>query len=161
LRLVDPSLAKCGLMDGDKILEFLAFFLRVANLEQCDSAPGRQRHGRRDRRRSRLPSGPIIPAVRASIALPGIFTPGKIGGRLLLDGGLINPCRSTSAVKWGPRWSWPWTSTPRFSKAGNYNARPIHRRGRMLNLFSTLIHSIYIMQRTVNLMRLEKSLPTS
>ncbi|WP_377892202.1 patatin-like phospholipase family protein [Alkalihalobacillus sp. R86527] len=35
-------------------------------------------------------SGPIAEAVRASIAIPGIFTPEKIGDRLLVDGGVID-----------------------------------------------------------------------
>ena len=49
-----------------------------------------------------LQSGPIHEAVRASIALPGIFSPARIDGRWLLDGGLCNPipvsvCRALGA----------------------------------------------------------------
>jgi NTE family protein len=36
-------------------------------------------------------SGPIIPAVAASFALPGIFKPVVQGGRVLVDGGSVNP----------------------------------------------------------------------
>jgi NTE family protein len=35
--------------------------------------------------------GPLVPAVAASMALPAIFTPVAHHGRLLLDGGLVNP----------------------------------------------------------------------
>jgi NTE family protein len=35
--------------------------------------------------------GPLRPALAASIALPALFTPVTIGGRLLMDGGLVNP----------------------------------------------------------------------
>ncbi len=38
-----------------------------------------------------LRSGSAIDAVRASIALPGLFTPVMREGRLLVDGGLVNP----------------------------------------------------------------------
>jgi NTE family protein len=38
-----------------------------------------------------LQSGSIDEAVRASIALPGIFSPARIGDRWLVDGGLSNP----------------------------------------------------------------------
>jgi NTE family protein len=38
-----------------------------------------------------LRSGSTLHAVRASIALPGLFTPVLHGGRLLVDGGLVNP----------------------------------------------------------------------
>jgi NTE family protein len=35
-------------------------------------------------------TGPVITAVRASISVPGIFTPVKVRGRYLVDGGLVN-----------------------------------------------------------------------
>ncbi len=49
-----------------------------------------------------LREGPVIDAVRASIALPGLFTPAQQDGRLLVDGGLVNPvpvslCRALGA----------------------------------------------------------------
>lgn len=49
-----------------------------------------------------LRDGPVIDAVRASMALPGLFTPAQQKGRLLVDGGLVNPvpvslCRAMGA----------------------------------------------------------------
>lgn len=49
-----------------------------------------------------LQSGPVLEAVRASIALPGLFTPVARDGRWLVDGGLVNPvpvslCRALGA----------------------------------------------------------------
>jgi NTE family protein len=38
-----------------------------------------------------LNSGPLRPAIAASIALPVIFEPVMLGGRVLIDGGLVNP----------------------------------------------------------------------
>lgn len=38
-----------------------------------------------------IDSGPVRNAVAASIAIPLIFSPVKHGGRLLVDGGLVNP----------------------------------------------------------------------
>jgi len=35
-------------------------------------------------------TGPVITAVRASISVPGLFTPVKVRGRYLVDGGLVN-----------------------------------------------------------------------
>jgi len=35
--------------------------------------------------------GPVDHAIRASIAIPGVITPAVINGRVLVDGGLINP----------------------------------------------------------------------
>jgi len=36
-------------------------------------------------------TGDLIEAVRASISVPGIFTPVRNDGRVLVDGGLVNP----------------------------------------------------------------------
>jgi NTE family protein len=38
-----------------------------------------------------LTNGPVIPAIAASSALPTILKPVKLGGRILVDGGFINP----------------------------------------------------------------------
>lgn len=34
--------------------------------------------------------GPVMPAVRASMAVPGIFAPVQLDGRVLVDGGVVN-----------------------------------------------------------------------
>jgi NTE family protein len=36
-------------------------------------------------------SGPLIPAIRASMSIPALFEPVRIGDRVLVDGGLTNP----------------------------------------------------------------------
>ncbi len=38
-----------------------------------------------------LSEGPVYRAVRASISIPGIFEPVRIGGRLLVDGAVVTP----------------------------------------------------------------------
>lgn len=38
-----------------------------------------------------LRAGSVVEALRASVALPGLFTPAKLDGDLLVDGGLVNP----------------------------------------------------------------------
>jgi NTE family protein len=49
-----------------------------------------------------LREGSIADAVRASIALPGLFTPVQRGdGRLLVDGGLVNPVPASLARAMG------------------------------------------------------------
>lgn len=39
----------------------------------------------------RIGQGKVIDAIRASIAIPGIFTPFKRGKQYLIDGGVVNP----------------------------------------------------------------------
>ncbi|GAB6056925.1 hypothetical protein JCM31598_00420 [Desulfonatronum parangueonense] len=38
-----------------------------------------------------LDQGPLIPAVKVSMAVPGLFAPVSLNGRLLVDGGTVNP----------------------------------------------------------------------
>lgn len=38
-----------------------------------------------------LDAGPLLPAIRASMGLPGLFTPIRVKGRVLVDGGGVNP----------------------------------------------------------------------
>src|SRR5215204_7637680 len=35
--------------------------------------------------------GPLVEALRASYALPGVFDPVRLGGRWLMDGAIVNP----------------------------------------------------------------------
>jgi NTE family protein len=44
-----------------------------------------------------LTRGPLVEALTASYALPGIFDPVKLGGRWLMDGALVNPVPVTAA----------------------------------------------------------------
>ncbi|TNE83291.1 MAG: patatin-like phospholipase family protein [Gammaproteobacteria bacterium] len=38
-----------------------------------------------------LDKGALIPAIRASMSLPGLFEPVRVGDRILIDGGAVNP----------------------------------------------------------------------
>lgn len=48
--------------------------------------------------------GSIIPAIRASISLPGIFKPVDIDGRLLADGGAVMPVPIVAARELAPEY---------------------------------------------------------
>src|SRR6202030_900950 len=50
-----------------------------------------------------LSSGPAIPALLASCAIPGVFPPVNIGGRELIDGGVANHTPIAAAVALGAR----------------------------------------------------------
>lgn len=51
-----------------------------------------------------LSRGPLVEAMRASYALPGIFRPVKIEGRWLFDGALVNPIPVTVCRALGARY---------------------------------------------------------
>ena len=48
-----------------------------------------------------LTHGPMVDAMRASYALPGIFSPVLIGDRWLVDGALVNPVPVSAARAFG------------------------------------------------------------
>jgi NTE family protein len=48
-----------------------------------------------------LNSGNVVDAVCASAAIPGVFPPVKIGGRTLVDGGVVNNCPISQAIEVG------------------------------------------------------------
>ncbi len=50
-----------------------------------------------------LTRGRLVDALRASYALPGIFSPVDIGGRWLMDGALVNPVPVSAARALGAR----------------------------------------------------------
>jgi len=52
-----------------------------------------------------LNSGPLVDAVLASSAMPGIFSPIEIGGQLLCDGGLCNNVPVSVLVSHGARYT--------------------------------------------------------
>jgi NTE family protein len=49
----------------------------------------------------RMSSGPLIPALLASTAIPGVFPPVKIDGRYLVDGGAANHTPVSTALDLG------------------------------------------------------------
>ena len=60
----------------------------------CDVLTGRE---------VRLSSGPLVEAILASAAIPGIFPPVKWHGRLLIDGGVANNTPISHALDLRPR----------------------------------------------------------
>lgn len=49
-----------------------------------------------------LHSGAVLPAIRATCAVPGVFSPEKLSGRDLVDGGVINVLPVDLAWSWEP-----------------------------------------------------------
>lgn len=83
--------AKNGMLRGRKITDFLTAHLGVQNMEDASIPLCTVATDLRTGREKTFCRGSIIEAVRASIAVPGIFTPVEKDGLLLVDGGLVNP----------------------------------------------------------------------
>ena len=91
-----------GLIEGSKLVEFFRSQFNDQGIEQLPKTFSCVATDLVSGREVWLREGSVIDAVRASIALPGVFTPALQEGRLLVDGGLVNPvpvslCRAMGA----------------------------------------------------------------
>ena len=100
--LLDLHIGGSGLINGDRLAALLADRLDDVRIEELkrpftavatELATGHEIW---------LNSGRLVEALRASYALPGIFEPARVAGRVLVDGGLVNPvpvsvCRAQGA----------------------------------------------------------------
>lgn len=98
LRLLDPSPSAPGVIRAGKIMAKVRELLDGALIEDLpipftavatDLLAGKEVW---------FQEGPVDVAVRASIALPSIITPVMINGRLLADGGIMNPVPIAATV---------------------------------------------------------------
>ena len=100
--LVDVSLLSGGLVDGVRIVEWLSGLSLSGNIEDLKTPFAAVATDLETGREVWLRDGPLDQAIRASISLPGIFSPVHLDGRWLVDGGLVNPvpvslCRAMGA----------------------------------------------------------------
>jgi len=91
LRLLDPSISAAGVLRAEKILDAVRDILGPVTIEELsipytavatDLLAGKSVWFQR---------GPLDEAIRASIAIPGVIAPHAIDGRLLADGGILDP----------------------------------------------------------------------
>ncbi|MBU9766433.1 esterase [Mycobacterium sp. TNTM28] len=91
LRLLDPSISAAGVLRAGKILDAVRDILGEALIEDLpipytavatDLIAGKSVW---------LQRGPVDEAIRASIAIPGVIAPHVLDGRLLGDGGILDP----------------------------------------------------------------------
>lgn len=99
--LLDVSL-KSGLIKGNKLIQFFEQQFVNVPFESLPVPFGCVATELDSGREVWLREGNVAQAVRASIALPGLFTPVRRQGTLLVDGGLVNPvpvslCRAMGA----------------------------------------------------------------
>ena len=93
--------SKTGMLNGRKIEEFLDQHLGVGTLDKTSIPLATVAVDLRSGREITFSTGNIIEAVRASIAVPGIFTPVKKDGLVLADGGLVNPVPVSTVRRMG------------------------------------------------------------
>jgi len=91
-----------GLIKGNKLIEFFRSHFVDRDIRELARPFGAVATDLQRGREIWLREGRVSDAVRASIALPGLFTPVQRDGSWLVDGGLVNPvpvslCRAMGA----------------------------------------------------------------
>ncbi len=89
--LLDPVFPRSGLIDGQKVADWVRAQVGAVTIESLPVAFRAIATDLASGEAVAIGAGDLIEAVRASIAVPGIFTPARVNGRLLVDGGLVDP----------------------------------------------------------------------
>ena len=91
LRLLDPSLTAAGVLRAEKILDAVREILGEVAIEDLPIPYTSVSTDLISGKSVWLQRGPVDAAIRASIAIPGVITPHELDGRLLADGGILDP----------------------------------------------------------------------
>jgi len=102
LGFMDFSLLEGGVLGGEKIINFLSQCLGDIDIESLPFSFSAVATDLNSGREVWLRKGDLLESVHASIALPGLFAPVRVGEQWLVDGGLVDPvpvslCRAMGA----------------------------------------------------------------
>lgn len=102
LDYLDLTILEGGVIQGENLLQYLPDQINKSSIESLSRQFGAVATELYSGREIWFRSGPLVDGVRASIGLPGLFAPVKMGDRWLVDGGLVNPvpvslCRAMGA----------------------------------------------------------------
>lgn len=89
--LLSPTLSKKGFMSGKKIIRFLRESLEKEKIEELSKKYAAVCADLNNGEVVTFTEGDLISAVRASIAIPGLFIPVVFNNRVVVDGGILEP----------------------------------------------------------------------
>ncbi len=90
-KLVDFSFTGTGIIQGDKVFRVIEELIGDVMIEDLPIPFTAVATALIKQKEVWIQKGRLIDAIRASIAIPTVFTPKKIGDRYLIDGGVLNP----------------------------------------------------------------------
>jgi NTE family protein len=99
---MDVMIPRSGLIEGERMTGYFRQNMADPAIERLSLPFAAVATDLKTGREIWLSDGSLMDAIRASISLPGIFTPCQRNGQWLVDGGLVNPvpvslCRSMGA----------------------------------------------------------------
>ena len=100
--LVDLVMPRTGLLDGRRLEEFVRANVSEQLIEDLPIPYSAVATDISTALEVILDSGDVAQAVRASVSVPGLFTPVQVDDMTLVDGGLLNPVPPQSRGKWAP-----------------------------------------------------------
>jgi NTE family protein len=99
LRLLDWTFTGGGLIKGDRIIHKLKDLIGEVNIEDLPLSYTAVAVDLMAQREVWFSRGSLFEAIRASIAIPTVFRPHHYQGRMLVDGGLLNPVPITPTLR--------------------------------------------------------------
>jgi NTE family protein len=91
LDFLDPSVQEGGLLDSDDFIRYLGETIAVRRFKDLKIPLRVMAADLWSGEPVVLDSGELLPALQASMALPGVFPPVRLNGRELVDGGVADP----------------------------------------------------------------------
>lgn len=91
LRLLDPAFGREGLFKGERIIGLLRELIGDADMHDLPVSFTAVAMDLESGKEVWLREGKLFDAIRASMAIPLLLTPVRYAGRMLVDGGLVNP----------------------------------------------------------------------
>jgi NTE family protein len=165
LRMLDPAFGRPGLFKGERIMGILRKLIGDRAIEDLPVSFTAVATDLESGEEVWLRDGKLFDAIRASIAIPLVFTPFEYRGRKLLDGSLVNPVPIAPIVNdtneltvvvtlSGPVEPWPRTLPSGPSLAGDAHA---HRRSFAAppgGMIEVALASMEAMQNTIARLKL-------
>jgi NTE family protein len=91
LDFIDPAFAGGGLLNSSDFIAWLGEVLPVTNFRGLEIPLKVITAELLTGQEVTLKSGALLPALQASMAMPGVFPPVEVNGQSLVDGGVANP----------------------------------------------------------------------
>ncbi|MGD2112606.1 MAG: patatin-like phospholipase family protein [Gammaproteobacteria bacterium] len=163
VEFLEIDLGHGGLLSSEGFIAFLYDTLRHDRFEDLEIPLRVVAADLWDRREVVLDSGALLPAIKASMALPGVFEPAVIDGRVLIDGGTVNPvpydlltgeCDIVIGVDVSGKRTPPHPQEPSYFET-IFNAAKVMQQAIMTEKRRRVTPAIYIAPRIVDVRALE------
>jgi NTE family protein len=118
IKLIDFSFAKSGMIKGDKVFDIIADMIGDTKIEELPISFTAVATDLTHQKEVWFQKGSLLEAIRASIAIPTIFTPVELGSSILVDGGILNPLPTVPVL----------SNRTDLTIAVNLNANPIEKK---------------------------------